>query len=213
MPAFTILSLTTAAVGLIIVMAIAEWLDIRPGRLILRSVLFFALPIVLANLLLPAMPALLLRYAVIPFEEALKWRVAEGRPRRAEGLLLVSTFGLWELAITKAMLPTALPGLVWLEPGADLTFAFAVTLIPVVMHLLTAEIYALGRGKGWRHTLLPACIVHLALNSTRFLYGDGMVATPELVRILMMEWGMWILAVPAVALQMRSGKADARHPS
>lgn len=119
------------------------WSVERGDRLALfgRSILFFAIPILVINKVDIPIPDIYLYLLIVALEECLKLFActAESRPSRA--LALGSLFGIWELIIVK--IPPSLlggPGYIEVTQQNPIAFSFII-LLPVIMHFLTILIY------------------------------------------------------------------------
>jgi hypothetical protein len=132
----------------------------RSGVILKKSILLFALPIVfvpVGRLLWP-----LGMWAVVAWEEGLKTFASTREQNRLNRFWLIATFGIWELMLDKPFWGLVLARqnenwdrlhLIWLVYG---------TTLPVLMHTVTAAIYAFA----FERRLWPAFVAAWAIHWT-----------------------------------------------
>ena len=171
-------ALMTLAAGVLLLMAwfYATLGNPRARAMLKRSLLLFGLPL----LFWPG--PLLLR---LPFgvwiaagcEEGLKAFASTREERPQDKFWFVALFGIWELILDKPIrgLVLAHDAQIWSRlPMAGLVYA---TALPVLMHAVTAAIYAFAfRGRLWA-AFIAAWVVHSIFNETV----DHFSTSPDLV--------------------------------
>jgi hypothetical protein len=134
----------------------------RSGAILKKSLLLFALPIVLA-------PTQLFQFSfgmwvLVACEEGLKAFASTREERRNDKFWLIALFGIWELTIDKPFW-----GLVLAQPGESwdrlaLSGILYATALPVLMHLVTAAIYAFTFERRLWAAFVLSWAVHTAFN-------------------------------------------------
>jgi len=112
----------------------------RCGAILKKSLLLFALPIMFAPSQLFQFPFGM--WAWVAFEEGLKAFASTRERNREDKFWLVALFGIWELTLDKPFwaLVLAQSGESWTR-SSMIGFVY-VTALPVLMHVVTAAIYA-----------------------------------------------------------------------
>ncbi len=134
----------------------------RSGVILRKSLVLLALPMIFT----PGrwLLAHVGMWAVVAFEEGIKAFASTREQNRADRFWLVSLFGIWELTLDKPFW-----GLVLSQPMANwdrveivgLVFA---TALPVLMHTVTAAIYAFALEKRIWAAFVAAWAVHWTFN-------------------------------------------------
>ena len=155
-------ALVTFVAGLL---ALLGWLYLttensRSGAMLKSSALIFALPIVFS----PIDASILGMWLWVPCEEGLKAFASTREKRPANKFWLVALFGIWELALSKPLggLTIAQSGEFW-DRWALSALLYA-TVLPVLMHTVTAAIYAFVFEKRLWAAFIVSWIVHLSFN-------------------------------------------------
>lgn len=173
-------AITTFAVGFVLLLG---WLyattdNPRSWGILKKSLLLFVVPILFVPAWLFQFPFGM--WAMVAFEEGLKGFASTREERRADKFWLVALFGIWELTIDKPFW-----GLVLEQPGENwdrlaiggLLYA---TALPVLMHLVTAAIYAFTFERRLWAALLSSWVIHTAFNeSATYFYGSPIAVVAE----------------------------------
>lgn len=146
----------------------------RSGAMLGKSLLLFAVPIMLVPAQLFQFP--LGMWALVAWEEGLKAFASTREQNRVNKFWLVALFGIWELAVDKPFWGVALAqsGESW-DRLAMVGLLYA-TALPVLMHVVTAAIYAFTfKGRLWA-AFIASWIVHTAFNETVDYFGLSLTA-------------------------------------
>lgn len=142
----------------------------RSGAMLRKSLLFFAVPIMLAPTELFQFP--LGMWALVACEEGLKALALRREDARINRFWLVALFGIWELTVDKPFWGFAVAHSreSW-DPLALLGLVYA-TALPVLMHTVTAAIYAFAfdEKRLWA-ALLASWLLHTAFNEAVDYFG------------------------------------------
>jgi len=146
----------------------------RSGAMLKKSLLLFVLPIMLAPVHLLQFP--LSMWVLVAWEEGLKAFASSRERRPIDKFWLVTLFGIWELTVDKPFwgliaAPTvegwdrlALAGLIY------------ATALPVLLHAVTAAIYAFTfRGRLWA-AFIVAWAIHTMFNESVDYFGLSPIA-------------------------------------
>lgn len=159
-------ALATFMTGVLLLLA---WLyanidNPRSGAILKKSLLLFALPILL-------WPGFLFRFPLGMFvsigcEEGLKAFASTREQNQRDKFWLVTLFGIWELALDKPLwgLVLAKSGESW-DRLSLIGFVFA-TALPVLMHAVTAAFYAFALERRLWAACLIGWTIHAAFNET-----------------------------------------------
>lgn len=105
-----------------------------------------------------------------PFiEEAVKQWSSRREKSPRDGFYLVSLFGVWELVVVKPLLPYASN---WQLPSAtsQVMLLAVISIIPLLMHTITALIYSFYlRKRPWIQYLI-GCGIHVCFNESRTVF-------------------------------------------
>jgi hypothetical protein len=188
-------ALVTALAGVILLLG---WTYLttgnpRSGKMLIKSVPLFVLP----ALLLALLPAQLVR---LPFamsvgvliEELLKTAAATTENDRTNRFWLVALFGIWELTLAKPLWGLNHAGAIddWTNVQlAGLTMAGIVT---VLMHSVTAEIYAFKFRGRLGLALFASWALHFSFNESVDVLGVSLVSSLlQLAFLLLLFITLW----------------------
>jgi hypothetical protein len=181
-------ALVTFTTGLLLLLG---WLyanidNPRCGAILKKSLLLFALPIMFWPGFLFHFPFGI--YVSIAGEEGLKAFASTREQRQRDKFWLVALFGIWELALDKPFwgLVLARSGEAW-DRLSLLGFIYA-TALPVLMHAVTAAIYAFALERRLWAAFVVSWIVHAFFNATVDYFTDSpaVVITQTVVLIIML---------------------------
>jgi hypothetical protein len=146
----------------------------RSWAMLKKSLLLFALPIMFAPTKLFQFP--LGMWALVAFEEGLKAFASTREDNRDNKFWLVALFGIWELTVDKPFW-----GLVLAQSGESwdrlslVGLAYA-TALPVLMHAVTAAIYAFAFERKIWAAFIASWMVHTAFNESVDYFGLSQLA-------------------------------------
>ncbi len=166
----------------------------RSGKMLAKSLLLFGVPIMLAPVELFQFPLGL--WAWVACEEALKAFASTRERERTDRFWLVALFGIWELTIDKPFwgLAVAQTGESWDHLAmAGLLYA---TALPVLMHVVTAAIYAFTFERRLWAAFVASWVVHTTFNEAAEYFFLSPLAV--LIETLLLA------AILAAVLQRRS---------
>lgn len=140
----------------------------RSGAIFRKSLLLFALPIVLS-------PASLFRFplgmwVLVAWEEGLKAFASTREQSRVNKFWLVTLFGIWELTIDKPFWGFLLSHDQGWDRLAMAAFLYA-TALPVLMHAVTAAIYAFVFDRRLWAAFIVCWLLHTAYNESADFFG------------------------------------------
>lgn len=171
----TYLGIIVGTSAAILVAWVLIFKSLRIYRLLARSLFLFGLPIAIMLLdnytlgLLISVPYL----AFLALEEALKLWGSRISADDRESFALLLLMGVWELALTKSILPFV-SGPDFAEFLERNVFLYAtVVVVPFFMHATTAAIYTLLRKSFWLVPLIICLLIHVLFNVSRPLYFTG----------------------------------------
>lgn len=169
MSAAYLYSLLTLATGFILLMG---WLYVtaanpRSGKLFLKSVGLFVVPIGVAV----AVPDHLLQFplalwVVALVEEALKATAAATESEPLNRFWLVTLFGIWELTLAKTMWGIEQSATFAVLTPVQSVGVVAMGVITVLMHSVTAELYAFRFVGRLAAALAASWVLHVGFNET-----------------------------------------------
>lgn len=141
----------------------------RSGAMLGKSLLLFAVPIMLAPTQLFQFP--LGMWALVACEEGLKVFASTREQSRVDKFWLVALFGIWELTVDKPFwgIDVAQSGVSW-DRLAMAGFLYA-TALPVLMHVVTAAIYAFTFERRLWAAFIASWTVHTAFNEAVDYFG------------------------------------------
>jgi hypothetical protein len=143
----------------------------RSWTMLKKSLLLFALPIMFAPAQLFQFPFGM--WALVAFEEGLKTFASTREQSRDNKFWLIALFGVWELTVDKPFwgLVLAQSGETWDRFSlAGLVYA---TALPVLMHTVTAAIYAFTFERRIWAAFVTSWIVHTAFNESVDYFGPS----------------------------------------
>jgi hypothetical protein len=165
----------------------------RSNALLLKSLWLLVLPAAA----LIALPDRIFAWALgmwfaILLEECLKAYAARSEQQSSDRFALVALFGIWELMLAKPL---------WALTGGQVPEGWGrwevfglvlAAVVPVLMHVVTATIYAFHfRGRLWA-ALLSSWVVHITYNEATDLFGIAPLASVGklivLATILLIIW-------------------------
>jgi hypothetical protein len=134
----------------------------RSGAMLGKSILLFAVPIMLAPAELFQFP--LGMWAWVACEEGLKTFASTRERNRNDKFWLVALFGIWELTVDKPFW-----GLVVAQSGENwdrlaMSGYLYTTALPVLMHTVTAAIYAFTFERRLWAAFLASWVIHTVFN-------------------------------------------------
>jgi hypothetical protein len=172
-------ALVTCLAGSILLLG---WLYVTTGNprwstILLKSVLLFVLP----ALVIVALPDALFRFplsmwVLVLIEESLKAIASATERDPMDRFFLVVLFGIWELVWVKPL--WGLNHFSVLEGWSNLQLAGLTVagIITVLMHSVTAEIYAFRLARNLPLALLLSWVFHTAFNESIDLFGVSLVS-------------------------------------
>ena len=116
-------------------------------------------------------------WAVVAFEEGVKAFASTREQNRIDRFWLISMFGIWELILDKA------PGALFFDQPAPNGSALQIvgllyaTALPVLMHIVTAAVYAFAFERRVWAAFLVSWFVHLAFNEAVHYFDLSMSAS------------------------------------
>ena len=165
----------------------------RSNRLLLKSSWLFVLP----GAAIWALPDSIYRFPLsmwfaVLIEECLKFYAARTEPRPRDRFALIALFGIWELMLAKSvgmLTGDRLPAN-WGRPEAIMLLLAA--MVPVLMHIVTAAIYAFRfRGRLWA-AFVASWAVHTAFNEAVDLFGiSPLFSGAELIVLAILLAAIW----------------------
>jgi hypothetical protein len=141
----------------------------RFGNILGKSFLLFAIPIMFAPAQLFQFP--LGMWAWVACEEGLKTFGSTREQSRADKFWLVALFGIWELTVDKPFWGFAVnqSGEIW-DRTSIAGFVYA-TALPVLMHTVTAAIYAFTFERRLWAAFVASWFVHAGFNEAVNYFG------------------------------------------
>lgn len=159
-------ALVTFATGVLLLLG---WLyanidNPKAGAILKKSLLLFALPILL-------WPGFLFRFPLGMFvsigcEEGLKAFASTREQNQQDKFWLISLFGVWELALDKPVWGLVLANSGDISDRLSLMGWVLATALPVLMHAVTAAIYAFALERRLWAALLMSWAIHAAFNAS-----------------------------------------------
>ncbi len=188
-------ALITCAAGLLLLLGWAYVTTDNPrsSRIFLKSVVLFVIPIgVVVALPERLFQSPLSMWLVVLIEESLKATAASTEQRPTDRFLLVALFGIWELVWVKPL--WGLGHFAVLEDWSNLQLAglTAAGVVTVLMHGVTAEIYAFRFTRRLPLALLVSWILHTTFNESVDMLGVSLVASlVQLVLLILLFGALW----------------------
>jgi hypothetical protein len=164
-------ALLTFSAGLLLLLA---WLyanveNTRSGAILKKSLLLFALPIMVA-------PGEWVQVHIgmwfwVACEEGLKAFASTREQNPVDRFWLVLLFGIWELTLDKPFRAFVLAQPLASWNGLELSGLVYATALPVLMHTVTAAIYAFALERRIWAAFIASWIVHATFNSAVGYFG------------------------------------------
>jgi hypothetical protein len=149
----------------------------RSTRILLKSVGLFVLPGIALALVPPRLIAFPFAAFVGTFvEECLKATAAAAERNEADRFWLVALFGIWELMLVKPLWGFGHAGLIQDWTQLELAGLTTAGLITVLMHSITAEIYAFRFGGSIPAAFLASWALHCGFNLSVDWLGVSLIA-------------------------------------
>jgi len=195
MTAGQLYAVVTSITGVILLLV---WLYVttnnaRSNEILFKSVFLFVLP----GAILVALPLELFHFplsmwVVVLIEELLKTAAAATERERMDRFSLVALFGVWELMLAKPL--WGLNQAADLESWSNLQLAglAAAGIVTVLMHAVTAEIYAFRFAGRLGLALLVSWVVHTSFNEAIDLLDVSLVSCLALTLPLVLTFAaLW----------------------
>ena len=164
-PAGTYALVTFATGGLLLLAWLYANIDNpRSGAILKKSLLLFVLPMLFWPSFLFRFP--LGMFVAIGCEEGLKAFASTREQDPQDKFWLVTLFGVWELALAKPMWGLVLAASDQISDRLSLIGLVFATALPVLMHAVTAAIYASALERRLWAALLISWAVHAAFNES-----------------------------------------------
>ena len=165
----------------------------RSNALLFKSVMLFVLP-TLVIVVLPEglfqFPQALLVVAFI--EELLKASAARTERNHMDRFLLVALFGIWELTWVKPLWALSHPGVLENWSNLQLAGLTAAGLVTVLMHTVTAELYAFCFKGHLPTALFASWCLHVIFNgSVGFLGVSFLASLLEFMPLFLLFVALW----------------------
>jgi hypothetical protein len=140
----------------------------RSVTILTKSVVIFVLP---SAVLAAALPSRVLAFRLgvwiaVLIEECLKAVASVTEKERSSRFFLVVLFGVWEFALVKPLGALLHPALLDSLDTFELTGLTIRGLIVVLMHTVTAELYAFKFAKNIMIPLCISCVLHIIFDET-----------------------------------------------
>jgi hypothetical protein len=141
----------------------------RAGTMLGKSLLLFAVPIMLAPSQLFQFP--LGMWAWVACEEALKSFASTREQKQLDKFWLVFLFGVWELTVDKPFWGIVIAQSGEVPDHLALAGVLYATALPVLMHAVTAAIYAfMFKGRLWA-AFAASWVIHTTFNEAVTYFG------------------------------------------
>lgn len=203
MGAAYVYALVTFASGVILLLA---WLYVtidnpRSARLLLKSLGLFVLP----GVVIVALPDRLFQFplsmwVLVLIEESLKAAAASTEQKPMDRFWLIALFGIWELMLAKPMWGIEQMDVLEGWTRLQLTGLTAAGMVTVLMHSVTAEIYAFRLGGRIAAALAVSWILHIAFNESIDLMGVSLLTSLlQLLPLLLLFVALWPKRIEATS--------------
>jgi len=173
----------------------------RSNALLLKSIGFFVLP----GIALVEVPQFALRFPLASLfwplvEEALKSAAAVTEKNPRDRFWLVTLFGVWELMLAKAVWGITHRALLETWTDFQLVGLAVAALLAVLMHAITAEIYAFRFTGRLTAAIAASWAVHASFNKSIDLLGVSLTsALLLLLPLVLLFMGLWPRQSPTAA--------------
>ena len=187
-------ALATFSLGVLLLLgwAYATLDNPRSGALFRTSLWLFALPILVAPISWMQFPLSL--WVLVAFEEGLKAFGAQREDRANDRFWLISLFGLWELTLDKPFYGWLMGDEIASWTRLQVSALLFATALPVLMHVVTAAIYAFRwQGRIWA-AFLMCWAIHTAFNEAVTYFYPSVPATAVVTVLLL---AILIAALPS----------------
>lgn len=141
----------------------------RSGAILRKSLLLFAVPIMLAPAELFQFP--LGMWALVACEEGLKAFASTRERNRLDKFWLVALFGIWELTVDKPFWGFVVAQFDDTLGRLDMAGLLYATALPVLMHALTAAIYAFTFERRLWAAFIAGWVIHTSFNEAVDYFG------------------------------------------
>jgi hypothetical protein len=182
--------LITFLIGILLLLA---WLyatagNPRSGTMLKKSLLLFALPIIFSPAGYLTFP--LGAWVWIACEEGLKAFASTRERDRLDRFWLVTLFGIWELTVDKPFWGYFLAPQIANWGRVDVGELIYATVLPVLMHTVTAAIYAFTAERRIWVALIASWTLHVAFNEAvnRLGFSPEIMALETLILASMLGW-------------------------
>lgn len=155
----------------------------RSGALFRTSLWLFALPIVIGPLSWMQFP--LSVWVLVAFEEALKAFGAQREKNATNRFWLISLFGLWELTLSKPFWAWTMTNELAGWNSLQVIGLLYAVVLPVLMHCVTAAIYAYRFQKRLWAAFIASWTLHTAYNEA-VVYFDLSVPATCLITVVLL---------------------------
>lgn len=174
----------------------------RSVTILRKSLLLFALPLLLWSGALFSFPMAM--WMLVACEEVLKALASTGEQNRRDRFWLVSLFGVWELTVNKPFwgLDIARSGESWSHTSMA-AFLYA-SALPVLMHAVTAAIYAFSFKRRIWAAFAASWAVHFAFNETAQRFSLSPIAL--IIETMVLGASLVVL----IRLQLRDSALEAQ---
>lgn len=150
----------------------------RATILLVKSLAVFALPMIAFAFLPPrALSFPFGRWLWILVEELLKAAAALTEERPTDRFFIVSLFGIWELMLSKPLWGLTHAGILSDWHGYELAGLTLAATVTVLMHCVTAEIYASPLGRRMPLAIAAGWVVHSLFNGSVEVLGVSLLAS------------------------------------
>lgn len=173
----------------------------RSGVILKKSVFWFALPIIFWPAGLINFPLSL--WFFVACEEGLKTFASTREDGPADKFWLVALFGIWELTLSKPIWGWTIEGTGGGPDRLALMGLLYATALPVLMHAVTAAIYAITSEKRLWAAFVGSWIIHMSFNeAAAYSYGSPMAVIAETIVLVV------ILALLLKRVRTMDGQDD-----
>lgn len=165
----------------------------RSNTLVLKSIGLFVLPGIPLALIPPRWLAFPFAALVATFiEECLKAIAAATEENRTDRFWLISLFGIWELMLAKPLWGIGHAGLLQDWTLLELVGLAAGAVITILMHAITAKLYAFRLAGNIALALFVSWVVHSTFNLSVDWLGVSLVACMvQLMPLVLIFLALW----------------------
>jgi hypothetical protein len=172
----------------------------RSFRLLLKSILLFVLP----GAALAALPPKLFQFPLgmwlaVLIEECMKAIAARTEKKHSDRFFLIALFGIWELMLVKPLVSFFEPWVVNGLSNFQIVGLMAGGLLAVLMHVVTAEIYAFRLPNRLVIAIALSWLLHTVFDESVDLLGVSMISfVLQLMPLLFLFAFLWPRASASV---------------